>query len=70
MYLIALANFFIYIPTDRVFSISSSDMQYSDYAYVFSNYSQLMALIDDVLINGNDYLKEARYKNLGLLIID
>jgi len=64
----SLSPIFIYIPTDRVFSISSSDMQYSDYAYVFNSIPQLMALIDDVLINGNDYLKEARYKALDYLL--
>ena len=43
-------------------------MQYADYAYVFNNIPQLMELIDDVLINGNDYLKEARYKALDYLL--
>jgi len=63
-----LSPIFIYIPTDRVISTSSSDMQYSDYAYVFNSIPQLMELIDDILINGNDYLKEARYKALDYLL--
>ncbi|MCF5852619.1 CDP-glycerol glycerophosphotransferase family protein [Aeromonas veronii] len=64
----SLSPIFIYIPTDRDISTSSSDMQYADYAYVFNNIPQLMELIDDVLINGNDYLKEARYKALDYLL--
>lgn len=64
----SLSPIFIYIPTDRTIVTSSSDMQYSDYAYVFNNIPQLLSLIDEVIINGNDTLKEARYKALDYLL--
>lgn len=64
----SLSPIFIYIPTDRVLSTSNSNMSYSDYAYTFNSIPQLMSLIDDVLINGNDYLKDARFKALDYLL--
>lgn len=64
----SLCPIFIYIPADRNLVTSTSDMQYSDYAYEFSSIPQLMGLIDYVLINGNDYLCEARYKALDYLL--
>lgn len=43
-------------------------MHYSDYAYTFSNIKQLMQLIENIIINGNDHLAEARYKALDYLL--
>ncbi|MFS7381424.1 CDP-glycerol glycerophosphotransferase family protein [Rahnella inusitata] len=64
----SLCPIFIYIPADRNIVTSSSEMQYSDYAYEFSSIPQLMSLIETVLIEGNDYLAEARYKALDYLL--
>ncbi|WP_246842239.1 CDP-glycerol glycerophosphotransferase family protein [Leclercia sp. W6] len=64
----SLMPIFIYIPTDREVVTSKSDMQYSDYAYVYSNIPQLIELVDRVIIQGDDYLSEARYKALDYLL--
>ncbi|RJT46880.1 hypothetical protein [Rahnella woolbedingensis] len=64
----SLCPIFIYIPTDRNIVTSSSDMQYSDYAYAFSSIPQLMSLIETVIVEGNDFLAEARYKALDYLL--
>ncbi len=64
----SLRPIFIYIASDRNIITSTSDMQYSDYAYPFSSVPQLMELINEVLIKGNDYLAEARYKALDYLL--
>jgi hypothetical protein len=64
----SLSPIFIYIPEDRNVITSGSDMHYSDYAYTFSNIEQLMQLIENIIINGNDHLAEARYKALDYLL--
>ncbi|TGB83974.1 hypothetical protein CRI65_16620 [Escherichia sp. E3659] len=48
--------------------MSNSSLSYEDYTYTFSTIEQLIELIDDVIINGKDYLKEARYKALDYLL--
>ena len=63
-----LAPIFLYIPTDREILTSSSDMQYSDYAYTFSNIEELLYLLDEVFIKGKDSLAEMRYKALDYLL--
>lgn len=64
----SLSPIFIYIPSDRKVVTSSSDMSYSDYAYIFSSIPELISLITEVLINGNDYLAKARYRALDYLL--
>lgn len=64
----SLRPIFIYIPADREVVTSKSDMHYSDYAYVYSNIPQLIELVERVIIQGDDYLSDARYKALDYLL--
>lgn len=64
----ALAPIFIYIPVDKEIVTSNSNMQYSDYAYTFSNQEQLIELINIVVVRGDDYLSEKRKKALDYLV--
>lgn len=58
---------FVYIPQDRKIVLSQSNMQYSDYAYTFSNIDELCELLEKVL-NGDDPLKEKRAKAQDYLL--
>ncbi|MED8724279.1 CDP-glycerol glycerophosphotransferase family protein, partial [Escherichia marmotae] len=58
----SLRPIFVYVPRDRNITMSSSSLNYEDYTYTFSTIEQLIELIDDVIINGKDYLKEARFQ--------
>ncbi|WP_135487271.1 hypothetical protein [Escherichia sp. E3659] len=64
----SLRPIFVYVPCDRNITMSNSSLSYEDYTYTFSTIEQLIELIDDVIINGKDYLKEARYKALDYLL--
>ncbi|HAJ6269151.1 TPA: CDP-glycerol glycerophosphotransferase family protein [Escherichia coli] len=64
----SLRPIFVYVPCDRNITMSNSSLSYEDYTYTFSTIEQLIELIDNVIINGKDYLKEARYKALDYLL--
>lgn len=64
----SLRPIFVYVPSDRNITMSNSSLSYEDYTYTFSTIEQLIELIDNVIINGKDYLKEARYKALDYLL--
>ncbi len=64
----SLRPIFVYVPRDRNITMSSSSLNYEDYTYTFSTIEQLIELIDDVIINGKDYLKEARFQALDYLL--
>jgi hypothetical protein len=56
----ANAPIFVYIPKDRNIKLSHSKMDYKDYTYTFSDIETLMERLEDVIINGNDYLAVSR----------
>ncbi|WP_407306628.1 hypothetical protein [Acinetobacter sp.] len=63
-----LAPIFLFMPIDREIITSNSNMQYSEYTYVFSNIEELLDLLDEVIVKGNDRLVKARYKALDYLL--
>lgn len=63
-----LKPIFIYIPENKNIVMSTSDLKYSDYAYVFSNNAELEKLIHDVIVLGKDILKPKRLHALNYLI--
>lgn len=63
-----LAPIFLFMPKDREVVISSSNMQYSEYTYIFSNIEELLELLESVIFQGNDLLADARYKALDYLL--
>ncbi|EHP0637595.1 CDP-glycerol glycerophosphotransferase family protein, partial [Escherichia coli] len=52
----SLRPIFVYVPCDRNITMSNSSLSYEDYTYTFSTIEQLIELIDNVIINGKDYL--------------
>ena len=56
------------MPKDREVVISSSNMQYSEYTYIFSDIEELLELLESVIVQGNDPLADARYKALDYLL--
>jgi len=58
---------FIHMP-DRAIRLSASKMALPDYCYAFSDSQELAALLDEVIVQGNDYLKEARDKAVEYFI--
>ncbi len=52
---------FVYIPRDQQVRIINSRLSYSDYAYTFSSAEELGRKLDRV-VNGDDWLAEARRK--------
>ena len=58
---------FIHMP-DRAIRLSASKMALPDYCYAFSDSQELAALLDEVVVQGNDYLKEARDKAVEYFI--
>lgn len=58
---------FVYIPENKDLNIAQSEMQYADYCYTFSNFEELSEKLELVL-GGNDYLKENRQKALDYLL--
>lgn len=65
--LAANAPIFVYIPSDRVIKIASSDMTYEDYCYTFSSVEELLEKMEQVL-NGDDYLAEKRLEAIDYFI--
>lgn len=63
-----LAPIFLYKPADRQVILSNSNMDYSEYTYVFSSIEELMVQLEDVFVHGNDPLAELRYKALDYLL--
>lgn len=62
------APIFIYIPKDKEIVIAKSEMEYSDYCYAFSNIEEFRDLIQEVIINDNDYLIENRKRAIEYII--
>ncbi|MBR6611317.1 MAG: hypothetical protein IKK93_03645, partial [Campylobacter sp.] len=50
---------FLYIPKDKEIVTAKSNMDYSEYCYIFSSSDELIGLITRV-INGDDYLANGR----------
>ena len=50
---------FLYIPKDKEIATAKSNMDYSEYCYIFSSSDELIGLITRV-INGDDYLANGR----------
>ncbi len=65
--LTANAPIFVYIPSDRVVKISSSNMTYEDYCYTYSSVEELLGKIQQVL-SGDDYMAENRKKAIDYFI--
>lgn len=59
---------FVYIPSDKEIVKSNSNLDYSDYAYVFSSIDELFMLFEQVVIKGDDYLAEERLKARDYLL--
>jgi len=50
---------FLYIPKNKNIDMAKSNMEYKNYTYTFSDKSELISKMEEVL-NENDYLKEGR----------
>lgn len=59
---------FVYIPADKEIVKSNSNMDYEDYAYVFSSMDELFKLFERVIVDGDDYLAEARFNARNYLL--
>ena len=58
--LAANAPIFLYTPKSKEFNLSKSNMEYSEYCYIFSSIDELVILIESVVIAGNDFLADNR----------
>lgn len=59
---------FIYIPKNKEIVIAKSQMEYSDYCYVFTDINEFSQLIEEVILNNNDYLADNRRKAIEYII--
>jgi len=59
---------FVYIPKDKNIKLTQSKMKYEDYCYVFSNKEELLEKIEEVIINGNDYLANKREEAMEYIL--
>ncbi|MBB2295123.1 MULTISPECIES: CDP-glycerol glycerophosphotransferase family protein [unclassified Escherichia] len=62
-----LSPIFMYIPNDAVLNLSENQIDITRCAYVFSNTEQLISLINKVILQGDDYLSDIRYKTLDYI---
>lgn len=59
---------FLYAPQNSGVRVASSSMVYSEYCYEFADLDSLSRLIDQVIVAGDDYLKDNRRKALEYFI--
>ncbi len=59
---------FVYMPKEKDIKLSQSSMSYEDYTYVFSSIEELMDKIEEVIVNGNDYLAEKREEAMEYIL--
>ncbi len=59
---------FVYMPTDKPIKTLKSNMDYEEYAYVFSSIDELREKFKSVIVEGNDYLAENRSKAMEYIL--
>lgn len=59
---------FVYIPKDKDILIAKSDMIYEDYCYAFSTIDEFKTLFTQVVLQNDDFLKDARKEAIQYII--
>ncbi|HEY1837655.1 MAG TPA: CDP-glycerol glycerophosphotransferase family protein [Rhizomicrobium sp.] len=59
---------FLYAPSDSGVRVAPSSMSYSEYCYEFADANSLLRLIEQVIVSGDDFLKDNRRKALEYFI--
>lgn len=61
-FLLTVRPIFLYMPSSMAVSMSASAMPMESYCYVFRTEEELTALIQNVIVDGNDYLEQSRIR--------
>lgn len=67
-YLVIGRPIFMYVPADEAIRTAASHVTYTEYVYVFSTAEELLTLVRQVIIDGQDDLAPARRKALSYFV--